>query len=88
MILYFNKQVKMIKNIRAAYYLFHDSDRYHIETSLLIYRGNQWTGFYMITTSVMKGLTNYQELMSGISISVSFEEAFLKIVKKAILLIF
>ena len=36
----------------------------------------------------MKGLTNYQELMSGISISVSFEEAFLKIVKKAILLIF
>ena len=49
----------MIKNIRAAYYLFHDSDRYHIETSLLIYRGNQWTGFYMITTSVMKGLMTY-----------------------------
>ena len=29
--------------------LFHDEDRYHIET-------NQWTGFYMITVSVMKEL--------------------------------
>ena len=29
---------------------------YHIETSPLIYRVNQWTGFYMIETSVMKEL--------------------------------
>ena len=31
-------------------------DRYHIETSPLIYSANQWTGFYMITASVLKGL--------------------------------
>ena len=30
-------------------WLFHDGDSYHIETS-----ANQWTGFYMIGTSVMK----------------------------------
>ena len=35
---------------------FHDGDRYHIETSPLICGANQWTGFYMITISVMKGL--------------------------------
>ena len=30
--------------------------RYHRETSLLICRANQWTGFYMIMASVMKEL--------------------------------
>ena len=70
--MYFNKQVKMIKNIRAAYYLFHDSDRYHIETSLLIYRGNQWTGFYMITTSVMKGLNTAALLIQIVSFSMYY----------------
>ena len=35
---------------------FHDGGRYHIETSPLICRANQWTGFYMITSSVMKEL--------------------------------
>ena len=34
---------------------------YHIETSPLICTTNQWTSFYMIGTSVMKGLM----LMSG-----------------------
>ena len=43
----------------------HDGDSYHIETSPLICgaetsplicRANQWTGFYMITPSVMKEL--------------------------------
>ena len=34
--------------------LIHDRGRYHIETSPLIYTANQWTGFYMITASVMK----------------------------------
>ena len=29
---------------------------YHIETSPLICSANQWTGFYMISASVMKGL--------------------------------
>ena len=36
--------------------LFHDGGRYHIETSPLIGTVNQWTGFYMITTSFMKVL--------------------------------
>ena len=37
--------------------LFHDGGRYHVETSPLICRANKWTAFYMITASVMKGLT-------------------------------
>ena len=37
-------------------YLFHDGGRYHIETSPLICGANHWTGFYMITVSVMKEL--------------------------------
>ena len=35
---------------------FHDAGRYHIETSPLICRANQGTGFYVITDSVMKKL--------------------------------
>ena len=37
----------------------HDGGRYHIETSQSMdwSKANQWTGFYMITTSVMKGLS-------------------------------
>ena len=34
----------------------HDGGRYHIETSPLICKSNQWTGFYMEGTSVMKEL--------------------------------
>ena len=30
----------------------------HIETKPLICRANQWIGFYMIGTSIMKELTN------------------------------
>ena len=43
---------------RPAYFLelFHDGDRYHIETSPLICSANQWTGFFMIMASVMKEL--------------------------------
>ena len=36
--------------------LFHDEERYYIETSPLICGANQWTGFYMITASVIKEL--------------------------------
>ena len=36
--------------------LSYDVGRYHIETSPLICGVNQWTGFYMISSSVMKGL--------------------------------
>ena len=39
-----------------VHWLFHDGGRYHIEASPLIFRVNQWTGFYMITASVMKEL--------------------------------
>ena len=36
---------------------FHDGGPYHVETSPLIYRGNQWNGLYMTgTSSVMKEL--------------------------------
>ena len=36
--------------------LLHDGGRYHIETRPLICRANQWTGFYVMRTSVMKEL--------------------------------
>ena len=36
--------------------LFHHGGRYHVETSPFIWGANQWTGFYMITASVMKEL--------------------------------
>ena len=39
-----------------SYEHFHDGGRYHIETSPLICRANQWTGFYM-NGLVMKELT-------------------------------
>ena len=35
---------------------FHDGGPYHIETSPLIYKANQWTGFYMIGAAVTKEL--------------------------------
>ena len=47
-----------VKNCLA--WLFHDGGLYHIETSPLICHLNQWTGFYMTGTSVLKGLmTNF-----------------------------
>ena len=42
---------------------FDGGGRYHIETSPLIWSVNQWTGFYMITASVMKEL---KTIFSGI----------------------
>ena len=38
---------------------FHDGGRYHIETSPLICRTNQWTGFYMISASLVKELIHF-----------------------------
>ena len=46
--------------------LLHDEGSYHIETSPLIYRANQWTGFYMIGTSVMKEL-NWKKNIKSLS---------------------
>ena len=40
-------------------WLFHDRGHYHIEIRPLILRANQWTGFYMIGTSVMQELIHY-----------------------------
>ena len=38
----------------AGCLLFHDGGPYHVETRPLICPANQWTGFYMIGTFVMK----------------------------------
>ena len=43
--------------------LFNDGGRYYIETSLSICFADQWTGFYMITPSVMKELKGMPELL-------------------------
>ena len=43
--------------------LFHDGGCYHIETSPLISKANQWTGFYLITASVMKELNKCQNFI-------------------------
>ena len=34
----------------------HDEGRYHMETIPLIFLANQWTGFHMITASIMNEL--------------------------------
>ena len=48
--------------------LFHDGGPYHIETSPLTCSANQWTGFYMIRTSVMEELNEVQNLKAVILI--------------------
>ena len=48
--------------------LFHDRGSYHIETSPLICSANQrnqWTGFYLIGTSVMKEYAFLGRLFNG-----------------------
>ena len=45
------------------YTLFHDGGPYNIETSLLVSKANQWTGFYMTATSVIKELVIYDEVL-------------------------
>ena len=49
--------VMKIKRFWKNSYLFHDGDRYHVESSPLICSAYQWTAFYMITASVMKELS-------------------------------
>ena len=41
---------------------FHEGGRYRIETSPVIFGANQWTSFYMITTSDMKGLIIFMQV--------------------------
>ena len=46
----------MSGSIGCYWFNSYDGGPYHIETSPLICRANQWTDLYMIGTSVMKGL--------------------------------
>ena len=50
----------IISNVNAmkikSILLSHSGNPYYIEISSLICKANQWTGFYMIRTSVMKKL--------------------------------
>ena len=48
--------IHKLVNLQKALHLFPEGDFYHIETSLVIWRANQWTGSYKIGTSVMKEL--------------------------------
>ena len=48
--------MKVLERPEEQLQLFRDGGPYHRETSPLIYIANQWTGFYMILTSVMKEL--------------------------------
>ena len=50
------------------YYLFHEGGPYHIETSLLICSGKQWTVSCMTGTSAMKQL-NYLNLLNQLTYS-------------------
>ena len=53
---FFKIMNERVKSVSFIIYLFHNGGRYHIQTSPLICGANQWTGFYMITASVMKEL--------------------------------
>ena len=54
---------------KISSWLFYGGSRYHIETSPLIFcSANQWTGFCMITASVMKEL-NYSEFFRSCKIT-------------------
>ena len=54
---------------RNLFHLFlYDGGPDHIETSPLICRVNQWTGFYMIGTFVMKELSNNISLFHATSL--------------------
>ena len=50
----------MIKDVLLL--IFHDGGPYHIKASSLICSANQWTGFYMVGTSVKKELRGIRQL--------------------------
>ena len=52
--------------------LFHDKGPYHIETSPVICCATQWTGFYMIGTSVMKELKMKCEIENQLAVVTQF----------------
>ena len=50
------QHINVIVIVFSAASPFHGGGRHHIGTSPLICGANQWTCFYMITASIMKGL--------------------------------
>ena len=50
----------IIEIFNVLYLLFHDQCSHHIETSQLIFRANQLTGFYMMGSLVVKGLNKFR----------------------------
>ena len=64
-IMHYQYQVVICKHNLSE--LFHYKGRYHIEISPLICTSNQWTGFYMITASVMKELRKCEAEFSFIN---------------------
>ena len=64
---------------------FHDGGRYLIETSPLICGANQWTGFYMISASIIKGLIlwyiTYKNGLTHFKTFATNAEKFLKCVR-------
>ena len=58
--LYFSKATNM--EVITKLKLFHDEGPYHIEPSSLICIANQWAGFYMVKTSVMKELSYFMPM--------------------------
>ena len=48
--------IPWISPFKTSGLIFHEVGPYHTETCLKICRANQWTGFYMIRTCIMKEL--------------------------------
>ena len=44
-----------------CFYQFHDGGPFHIETNPFIWKANQWTGIYMIGTTVMNELMYFNK---------------------------
>ena len=58
---------------------FLDGGRHHIETSPWICGANQWTGFYMVTASVMKELKQFSEMFGREVLRLSTSQPFLRL---------
>ena len=52
-----------VKDLKCYLLDFLDEGPYHIETGPLICNPNQWTGFYMVGTSVVKELLKLKKFI-------------------------